>query len=903
MTPIAREKNCMRVIFVTVSLLLWAWGRLAAQNPLDKRLDLSADRLALEEVLYLLMEEGDVPISFSNQLLPSEVRITLYVQNERLETILQRIFQGTHVGYRVVGDRIVLIRVEPPPPRKLTISGYVRDQSSGEPLISANVYDPIRGRGTVTNSYGFFSLTLDEGLIHLYVSYLGYQNEHRQLTLLDHQRIDIELVPSLTLNEVVVLATQSGGRLSEISPVSKNSMTPDEMEAMPALGGEADVLRFCYTLPGVQTGADGFGGMAVRGGNVDQNLVLLDGVPVYNSNHLLGIYSVFNTSAIRSTQLLKGGFPARYGGRISSVLDVRTKEGNMKEFAAEGDLGLTSGKITIEGPILRDKSSFFLSGRRSFLDLYSRPVSRRIRERNGFTGELGYYFFDLNGKVNTRLGQKDRLYLSLYSGGDDYDNQVQLNQTAGDTTLVEDSRQAVFWGNTISALRWNHLFSDKLFMNATGTFSRFFYQSRDLLDDVTFVNFQPISRDYVFYEYRSNNRDWAGKLDFDYMPNPDNYVRFGLCYTAHRFQPGAIAFDEAFLLDSLTEDSINILLDKSALRSYEYEGYVENEFWLDDHFSANLGLRMAVYEVHGRVRVYPQPRVHFSYCMNERLTFNLALGKSVQSLHLLSNSGAGLPRDLWVSSTERIAPIESWQFVGGPVVNLAPGWKLQAEGYFKLMNNLITFQEGSLAEIDATNWQNKVSVGSGRAYGAELFLEKKQGNTTGWLSYTLAFADRKFEDVNLGKRFPYRFDRRHNVNLQVNHRFEGRPWQISLGWTFSTGSATTLPRSSYQFNQLNLLYTNFPPQFPFVLQASENGSRNDIRLPAYHRLDLSATYQLKTSWGEQEFVAGVYNAYNRLNPVYYLLVDRPNEQGVLVPQYSQLSLLPIVPSLRYRVRF
>jgi outer membrane receptor for ferrienterochelin and colicin len=882
-------------------LLLISTAASAQDDPLQLRLDFSVENQSLESALYSLIDVSDVNISFSNSILPSKKISNLQFRNERLGVILSQLLSGTNIEIRSLENGIVLVPGKPPEKRKFTISGYLRDADSGEPLIGANIYEPGLNQGTSSNAYGFYSLTLQEGAVNILFSYLGYERESRQFRLDANKVLEVELTPSLTLQEIVVtdrlpLATGPSGS------ISSGEFIPEDMEAMPALGGESDILRLSYTLPGVQTGADGIGGMAVRGGNIDQNLILLDGVPVYNSTHLLGIYSVFNSSAIRSAQLVKGGFPARYGGRVSSVLDVRTKEGNNRQYSGEADIGLTSGKVSLEGPIVKGKSSFFISGRRSFTDFFSRPISRYIRSNDNIEGELGYYFYDLNAKLNYYLSSKDKFYLSFYTGGDNYEDESQFGVSIGDSTLVEDSRQLVSWGNTIAAFRWNHLFSNKLFLNTTATYSTFSYESFDFFRNTIFVNFQPVESPYQLYQYASNNQDIALKMDFDFVPAPNHYIRFGAHATYHSFQPGAIAVDESFQLDSITLDSINLLIEKSALLSRELDFYFEDEWQVCSWMKTNFGARGSFLLVQGENRFYFQPRLLFSFLLREDLELSTAVGRTVQSLHLLTNSGIGLPRDLWVSATARIDPIDSWQTVLGLRYRLPGGVEVSLEGYYKTLNNLITFREGSLTNIDGTNWQNKVSVGRGWSYGLECLIEKKQGRLTGWLSYTLARSDRQFDDVNLGQEFPYKFDRRHNFNLLAAYALSKR-WSISGGWTYSTGTATTLPRSTYEFNQLNIVYSNLPPLFPYVLNLSDNGARNDLRLPDYHRLDLSVRYKVQKKRWRHTFTAGVYNIYNRLNPLYYQLANRPNDQGALEAQYLQVSLLPVLPSVRYRADF
>jgi hypothetical protein len=893
----------MKPFLCWLSCFLLLTPVLSAQDSiLERRIDFQVSKVSLEAALYQLMEEADINISFSNRLLPADQRFSYQFQQITIGDILAQMLSPHGLAIEQVGNQLVIVRAAPPPEVRYTISGYLRDRISGEPLIGANIYDPSSGKGTTTNPYGFYSLTIPSGDFELVYSYLGYQSVVKAIRLQADRELMVELEPSLTLEEIVITAP-TDQEIFDTEGLGSTTFNLEEVSQFPALGGESDLLRLSYLLPGVQTGADGFGGLSVRGGNVDQNLILMDGVPVYNSTHLLGIFSVFNTSAVRSTRFYRGVFPARYGGRASSVLDVRTKEGNRKHWQAEGDLGLLSGKVSLEGPLKEGRSSFFISGRRSLIDLYSRPLSRNVRSENGIEGELGYFFYDLNTKVNWKINDRHRIFASLYNGGDNYTDQATVSQWVGEDSLqVDDVQQVVGWGNTIGSLRWNWLMSPRLFVNSTLTYSRFFYGSQDLLESQLVEGNNLINRDYLFYQYNSNNRDWAFAIDFDYLPNPDHYIRFGLNSISHKFQPGAVVFDETVQLDTLSPESVQVLLEKTALYSAELEGYVEDEFSLGDQWQGNLGVRGSLFYAQDRFRFYLQPRLRLDWNFATNMQFGLGAGRHVQPLHLLSNSGIGLPRDLWVSATSRIDPIDTWIFTLGWSWEYRTANRLEIEGYYKNMQHLLTFQEGSLLGIDATNWQNKVAVGRGWSYGVELMSQNRWGAWSGWLSYSLNFARRQFEEVNLGETFPFKFDRRHNVHLVLGRKL-GRNWNVSGTWTYGTGVATTLPRSAFEYNQLNLLYANFPPQFPFVETAFDNGRRNDIRLPAYHRLDIQVAYSMRKDWGKQTLTFGVYNMYNRINPLYYFIADRPDENGQLQTQLLQTSLLPVLPSIRYRVEW
>ncbi|MCB9283991.1 MAG: TonB-dependent receptor [Lewinellaceae bacterium] len=888
--------------YLLPALFLFCSIHLLAQPAADRLYDFELNGETLEQALYELTELTGIPIAFSNSALPKREGLFYSFHQKRIEEILETLLINTGFRNKWMGGQILIVPIPLSELRRFSVSGYIRDAISGEPMIGANVFSPELGKGTTTNAYGYYSLTLLEGPVEVVFSYLGYEMRVLPLELYSNQVFNLNLRPAVTLEEVLVTAPSYVTSM-EGPPPGMQRFRSEDMESLPSLNGEPDVLRFSYLQPGVQTGADGFGGLSVRGGDVDQNLVLLDGVPVYNASHLLGIFSIFNNSAVRSTTLIRGIFPARYGGRVSSVLDVRTKEGNNKQWEGEADIGIASGKLSIEGPLVNEKSSIFIGVRRSFLDFYSRPITRKVLKKRDEEGELGYNFYDLNAKINCKLGNRDHLYGSFYTGGDHYDNFQEERTVLGDSTTIDRGEQGVEWGNAIGSLRWNHLFSDKLFSNTILTYSRFFYTSQDSYEEKLLEQDLLQNREYFFIRYNSNNRDIALTTDFDFRPNPDHTIRFGANAVFHRFKPGGISFDETASPDTLTEEHIQFLLERTAQLAGEYDCYVEDEFQLNEKSGGNLGIRTTLLQVDGKLQFHPQPRAQFYFHPLRNLRASIGVGRVVQPLHLLTNSGIGLPRDLWVSSTSRIRPISCWQFSGSLYWEGKSGWEASLEGFYKRMGHLVTFQEGLLSSIDATNWQNKVAVGKGWSYGAEWLVKRNLRKFSGWAAYTLSFTRRQFDEVNLGEPFPFRFDRRHNLHL-AGALSLGRRWQVSLVWTYGSGIATTLPRSSYQFNLFNLLYSDVPPQFPFILDVSNFGKKNDVRLPSYHRLDLEVKFTLDKKRFQHQFTLGAYNVYNRYNPLYYTLSERVDgDTGEIGPKYIKVALMPALPSVRYCLRW
>ncbi len=879
-----------------IFLLLLALGHLGAQPLLDKKVTVKANNTPLDEVLYQLVDQG-ISLSFSNNIIPADKLVSAKPGSQKLGILLDEILAETDVKYKVVGSQIVLYKGEEAKENvNFTLSGFVKDAETGEAIVGAVVYDPGRPIGTYTNEFGYFSLTIPESDLTILASFLGYTTDTFLASL--HQNIyqEMTLRPAY-LSEVIVNSFSDSVLLE--SGLSEITMNMAQAAKMPALGGEADLLRLGHTLPGVQTGTDGFGGISVRGGNVDQNLFLMDGVPVYNAMHGAGVYSVYNASAVRSVQLSKGVFPAQYGGRISSVWDVQTKEGNSNFFQGEMDLGLTSGSLTLEGPIHKGKGSFFLSGRRAFFDFYSEPITRRLRKENNVDGSIGYYFFDLNMKTNYRLSQKDRVYLSYYQGKDFFSDRYDQFQWFNDTLVALKDNEDIEWGNKIASLRWNHTYNTKLFGNTSLTFSRYFYRSEKLIDLENLKNDLRIRRDIDFSKYFSEIKDVSFKTDFDYAASPMHQFRFGASATRHRFQPGIINFNQSTIVGTIELDTLGET-DKQPLESNEYDLYVQDEMKFGRLIELNIGLRASGLSVNDKFYFSPQPRILLSYFVDKNLSFHASAGRVTQFLHLLSPSSFGLPKDLWVSATEKVPPQQSWQYVLGVKRKVATGLHLTLEAYYKTMKNLIVFKNLFLERINAQNWQEPeaISFGKGWSYGAEALLQWENEKASAWLSYTLAKSERQFDkEINGGRKFPTRLDRRHNFNLQFLYKFNQK-WEFSLGFVFATGAAFTFPLTEYVFVQ--------PPGSPpidIVTTPQPVDNLNDYRLPAYHKLDLSLNHYFWQRKSRHAIRIGVFNAYDRRNPLYYSLRDRFNENGELERQIIQVSLLPIFPTLRYSLEF
>lgn len=770
---------------------------------------------------------------------------------------------------------------------KFTISGYIEDAATGEKLIGANVFDPNSEKGTTSNTFGFYSLTLPKDSVYLAVSYIGYQTSYFRLYLDKDVALNFQLQDGTLLGEIVVTA-DNGEKIEDRVQMSQIEVPIKQIQKLPALLGEVDILKTLQLLPGVQSGGEGTSGLYVRGGSPDQNLVLLDGVPVYNVSHLFGFFSVFNADAIKSVTLTKGGFPARYGGRLSSVLEINMKEGNMKEFQGEGAIGTVFSKLTLQGPIIKDKTSFIVSARRTYVDALAGPFVTGGFAAQGIDADIDLYFYDLNAKINHKFSEKDRLYLSAYLGNDVFR-----------TTLNQDFREAggtkttlgLDWGNITSAMRWNRMWSNKLFSNTTATYSRYKFNTGFGFEEITPNSNGGVNSTEAGFEYISSIEDYAGKIDFDYIPNPDHYIRFGAGVTNHTFSPGVSQW-------KTTDTTFNT--GSQETKANEFALYIEDDMKIGTKFQANVGVHTSAFMVDGKTYVSAQPRLGMLYHLPRDYSLKASFATMTQYVHLLTNEGAGLPTDLWVPTTKNVLPEQSWQTGIGIAKTFNDMFEVSIEGYYKEMKNLVSYVEGAsfiaLPGREDAGWEDKVTQGDGKSYGAEFFLQKKKGDFTGWIGYTLAWANRQFDDINGGREYPFKYDRRHDLSIVMAYDITDRI-SASAVWVYGTGNTITLPESRHTayipVDNSNIFGALYSPN-----EIEGAGSKNAYRMGAYHRLDVSIEFHKKRKYWNETIVVGAYNAYSHVNPFFINDEYRFGER-----KFIQYGLFPIIPSISYRFKF
>jgi outer membrane cobalamin receptor len=763
----------------------------------------------------------------------------------------------------------------------------MEDAQTGEKLIGANIYDANGYSGVSCNNYGFYSLSVTQGLHEIHWSYVGYQIEKRLLNLTKDTIINIRLKPSIELKEVEIKDKRADINVMN-SKLGSIQIPINTIKNLPSLTGEIDILKILQLLPGVKSGNEGSTGIYVRGGSPDQNLIILDGVPVYNVSHLFGYLSIFNSNAIQNVELIKGGFPARYGGRLSSVIDIQSKDGNNKKFSGNVVFGYVCPQITLEGPVLSEKTSFLFSARRTYVDLIMRPITRSNNQSHGVDGSTGYFFYDINAKINHRFNNNNRLFFSIYNGIDEFDMDEDRDweDMMSGYKSHDYNRSNMNWGNTTASLRWNHLFSNRLFMNLTTTYTKYHFNTLSEQLNETFINQVLTERQRYKLEYNSGIRDLGLRADFDYSLNANHQIKSGISVTNHNFNPGVKSLSGSVITADTT---MNVGGDQIA--TYEVDYYAEDEIKINSRLRLNAGLHASNLVVESKIYASLQPRFQLNYKLKENWALKASFSTMTQYMHLLSNTTFGLPMDLWVPATAKIKPQQSWQAAMGISHSLRNNYELTIETYYKRMSDLIEYKEGASFFQEFSNWDEKVAVnGKGDSYGIEVLLQKKEGKTTGWIGYTLSWSNRQFDELNFGKTYPYRFDKRHDLSIVVSHKLK-KSIELSGVWVFSTGTAMTIPIAFYQQSTDNAWWGGYT--------ITEYSERNAVRMPVYHRLDLGINFIKERKKYTRIWNLSIYNTYGRKNP-FFIYYSNQDKEG---SGFKQLSVLMFIPSISYQIKF
>ena len=782
--------------------------------------------------------------------------------------------------------------------QQYTLSGYIKDAKTGEALVGASVFIENNAKGTSTNVYGFYSITISSQLTIVRYSYIGYNQIEKSIDLNKDLRLNIELSEKQDVLDEVIIESKQSDQNTQSTQMGKIELSMDKVKTIPAFMGEVDILKTIQFLPGVSSGGEGNTGFYVRGGGPDQNLILLDEATVYNASHLFGFFSVFNADAIKNVSLTKGGMPSNYGGRLSSVLDITMKDGNYKSFQADGGIGLIASRLTLQGPIKEDTASYIISGRRTYIDVLTEPF---IPDTSSFKGS-GYFFYDLTAKLNWRLSDKDRLYLSSYFGRDVF-------------TFNNQDLDFIFnvpWGNATASLRWNHLFSDKIFVNTTAVFT-----------DYNFA-FEGGSSSFNF-KLASGIRDYNLKQDYTYYHSSLHNFKFGWNYTFHRFIPSSLSASSGDV-EFDTQDDVKVFGNESAI-------YLLDEWNINESLKINLGFRLSMYQHIGPFKRYfknpnsgvtdstreysnfqtiktyfgPEPRFSARYLLPDQSSFKIGFAHNYQYIHLASISSVSLPTDLWFPSTEIVKPQIGTQYSLGYFKNFSENkYETSIELYYKDLN-LIEYKENSFPEDNLNNnVDNQLTFGNGYSYGAEFFLKKRMGNFNGWIGYTYSKTMRKFDEIDNGDWFPAKYDRRNDLSVVAQYQINDRV-NIGAVFVYATGNSLSLPERRWFSLEENRIITVW-------------SKRNQYRLDPYHRLDISVTidskpfkevFNKKTNKSERiekkvvsSWNISVYNLYNRANP-YFIFFDYSGDplEGTAEFGASQVSLFPILPSITWNFKF
>ena len=892
-------------IVALIGLLFWTGVVCSQSNRLSQKVSFELEDVSIKAALKKIEKQAEVNFAFGN-LTQLDKKINGSYSNKTVQHILEDLLHPNGLDFKVVGNNVTIFVskkklkkigkiIEPNP--NYSVSGYIYDASTGEALIGATVHEPISYTGTTTNQFGFFSLQLPHGKNELVVSYIGFEEQKIIVEKAEQLKISLS-VSGATLQEVIVTVNKNE-EVVESATLGKMELKVAEINAIPAAVGEVDVLKAITFLPGIKQGVDAASGFYVRGGSSDQNLILLDGVPLYNPYHLWGFLSTFNADAINNIELTKGSFPAKYGGRLSSVLDITMKDGNNQKWDKELSVGLLSAKAKISGPVVKDKSSIMVTARRTYADLLVAPI-RNARNKTATDAlKENYSFTDINLKYNYKFSENDRLYVSGFYSRDKYRLGNTSKSTIDGNSFESKTERNQGWGNAIASMRWNHLFSQEMFVNTTAYFSNYNYFTQE-----KFENNNPDFTQNNNIEYSSKINDFGFKQDYEFFPNNKNKIRFGAGVIQHFFEPGV-----NFRRIQTGQNDIERKIGNKEINASEIAVYAEDEIDVLPWLKLNVGLHGSAFFVKDKSYTSLQPRLGSRFSINKNLSLKLGFSTMTQYLHLLTNSGIAQSSDLWVPSTKNVKPQNSAQYAAGIALNMNNGWLLEVDGYYKQMNNLIEYQDGANFTDSDQSWEEQIESGKGNSYGGELFLKKSKGKWTGWFGYTLSWANRKFDNINFGKEFPYKYDRRHDVSLVAKYQ-ASKKWSFGGSWVFYTGNAVTLPQTAFvapEFSgEVEVSSSVVPPGGAVagnVLTSSGiiegTTARNNFRLPAYHKLDISATRKWVKTKATHELTFGFTNLYNRKNPSFYFVETDIFGQT----KYRTRSMFPLLPTLTYKIAF
>lgn len=848
-------------------------------TPLDKSLSFAVSDKKPAEVLKLIQSKTRVHFNYKTGILPVTPIPFFSAQDEKLSEILTRLLKPYQIEYKYFGgNSIVLKPIKKPGDHLFTLSGYVFDQSNGEKLVGATIYCNNLKKGVTTNDYGFFTLSLPEDSMQLEIRFVGYKT-YRESRYLGNNSFRIyNLEPKTNLREVEI---NDESRAKSGQKPNGFFFNQKAIKDIPAFMGEPDIIRAAQLLPGIQGVGESSGGLNVRGGGTDQNLVLLDGVPVYNIVHLFGLFSIINPGAVQSLEIVKGGFPAKYNGRLSSIFDIRLKDGNNQKLSGSLSLGLLMSSLTLQGPLIKNKSSFIVSFRRTYFDLLYRPVKflSSRDELNNYTG--WFYFYDVNAKANYKIGNRNKISLNVFSGTDR--GRITEKQSFNDSTELLDSRRHnknIRWQTFMSSARWDHILNDKVFMVVTAGITQYSTRFEDELIWETKPKPESVYSS-VRYKQTSGNSDLFLKTLFEINKFKDHDLNAGADLIYHRFNTGTLSY----LSVENTQEKDTTIGNRNIF-SNEALVYLEDNWRVTRKLQLNPGLSFNAITVNNKTYSLLQPRINGTYHLSHNLYVGASYSKMQQNLQILPNNSIGLPVDVWIPVTTNLKPQISDQYTAGLGYHIKQGIKFSAEAYYKKMHNLVELKEGDFFIFGGYEWDKSFYTGTGNAKGLEIMMERNQGKLQGWVGYALSKSDRRFSEINNGSSFPFKYDRRHQITLFLKTPIN-KHWQLAGSWVYSSGSPVTIPTSAYTLN--NKTYYQFT-------------ERNNIRMSDYHRMDISFTKTLIFQKSRRVWNFGAYNVYSHINPMFIsssYIVNSSNSRL----RFYEVGLLPLIPFLSYEISF
>lgn len=881
---------------------------LQAQN-----VTLTATNKSAESVFADIMHQTGKNFIYPADLLYG-LKVSVKVENSPLQEVLSKIFKGSGISYKIKGNNVTLRRDKAAVKAKYTISGFVKEAGNDEALVGATVLDLRSGKGTVTNANGFYSLTIPEGEVDLKVQYVGFDSYlSGKFSLTKNRQLNITLAISHELEEVTVNATVNNTKAMLTTEIGSLNLTNTAIKATPVIFGESDVVKTIQLEPGVSAGIEGMAGMYVHGGDTDENLYMLDNIPLYQINHFGGLFSAFNTEALRNVDFYKTTFPAKYDGRLASFMDVHTKDGSLKEHHGSFRLGLTSGAFDINGPIVKDKTSYSLAVRRSWYDLLTVPALAIANKLNdSYNTHFRYAFTDLNAKLNHHFSDKSSAFLMfyygedyLYAGEDDkgkekYDYEfgivdsegaiggivtpIQKPESERDNSYT-DTRAKLIWGNIVASAGWKYVFSPKLFGEVTGAFTRYFSSLRNYKEDYDIIGNSINSFTKTSYNHKNNINDIILRADFNCLLIPENKLDFGASYTHHSFLPSRG-------VHTLTKDNdwIKAYDNVPHYHANEVNFYLSDDYSLGNWLRADAGLHYSLFNIGGRTKGNLSPRISLRVTPFHNLALKAGYSKSVQYVHQLAESSISLPTDQWIPITGDQKPQTADKVALGAYWSTPDRqYTFSIEGYYKWMNNLVDYTDDYYLIPPSSSWTEKLGIGEGKAKGIDFKVTKEFGNITGHIAYSLLWADRRFPDKNKGEWYPARFDNRHKINVALSWKINDK-WDVGAAWTGMSGNRITLPLQCWSDPLLG----------PWHFDMDYQETTNNYRLPFYHRLDLSATRKTKRGY----WTFSVYNAYSYMNVI---AVRRDSDIGYYDPSgnynpndvFQHVRAIPIISSVSY----